>query len=445
LRAYPTPPSLSEQTFVPHVKQFVGGDANAATEGEDLLLKARLWNYRCRYEYVGATHDKILASVKLNAPPKSGVQARLVDGKIPDLFEALVQFTAAYPAIAKDLDQYLVTETDRAKAFNAISSFAWLAQRAANAWLVWQQDAGLDLATPLNSPEYHFVITQRAENMSTVTALLVTVTWAESSPRLPQKPSIEIAGYTTKERSQTADSVSYYFVGEQDQEILTFEIGRNLSTRQMVFADLDILKIENAWAGAAVKRNEDLLPDQVTNPDFVFQSPVVRFANVLTPLLDPDIEIDVADYTVDRPAELANYLSNFLIAFFAAAETVGNENRTIRLAVGYSYGLQDSGEVDLAIEEMPDLDITIPILLTTPTSISILPEDLSPDSPFIAAVSDTVYNWFHNNTPSGVHESGKLWFDLSVYSSLSESQLPVLRMRRLYLASKLLIFDDGGE
>lgn len=436
LRAYPTPPSLSEQTFIPHVKQFVGDGDLRVTDGKDELLKARLWNYRCQYEYVGAAHDKILASVKLNVPPGSVLQARFADADNPDLFAALVQFTAAYPGIARDLDQYLATGTDSETAFNAISSFAWLVQRTAKAWLTWQTDRVLHNAALPESPEYHFVIAQRAEDISGVTALVVSVTGEGPAVGLPQLPRVEIAGYTTKVISQTGDSVSYYF--EQNNQVLPYDIGRNLSSRQLVFSDFDILRIENAWAGAAVKRNENLVPDKITNPDFVFQSPVVRFVNVLTPLLDPDEEIDVADFTTEPSALLARYLSDFLIAFFEGAQTSGNENRTIQLAAAYGYGLHDSNVSESPL--VPDLNIRIPILLTTPTSISILKEQLSPESPFISAVAETINAWFRNNAPSGLHDSGRLWFDLSVYSSLSESQLPVLRMRRLFLTTNLLLF-----
>jgi len=34
-------------------------------------------------------------------------------------------------------------------------------------------------------------------------------------------------------------------------------------------------------------------------------SPVVRFVNVLTPLLDPDEKIDIADYAAQKPSKLA--------------------------------------------------------------------------------------------------------------------------------------------
>lgn len=436
LRAYPTPPSLSEQTFIPLVKQFVGRGKLLA-DSVDPMIEARMWNYRCQYEYVGAAHDKILANIKLNVPPTSLLKAGLNDPDNPDLFESLVQFSAAYPGIARDLDQYLATGTEDQKAFSAISSFAWLAQRTAKAWQTWQIESAVG-AEAAEAPEYHFVISQGAEDIGVVKALVVTVT-ADGVLRLPELPIVEIAGFVTKVKTQTSDSVSYYFEGEQTKLVLPYDIGRDLSSRGLVFKNFDVLKVENAWAGAAVKRNEDLLPDKQTNPDFIFQTPVVRFVNVLTPLLDPDVKIDIASYTVLQPAMLAQYLSNFFIAFFEGAQTVTNENRTIQLGASYGYGLQDSDGAADALAEVADLDVTIPILLTTPKSISIRREQLSPDSEFIKSVSSTIETWFAINRPSGMRDSGKLWFDFSVYSSLSETQLPVLRMRRLFLSTKVVV------
>ncbi len=434
LRAYPTPPSLSEQIFIPHVKQFVGDEVLLKNE-EDKLIEARRWDCSCQYEYVGAAHDKILANIKLNVPVSGGLLAKFNDEDDPDLFAALVQFSAAYPGIARDLDRFLATGTDEQNARTAISSFAWLAQRAAKAWHTWQNGGALYSAAPLDSPEYHFVITQRGEARDGVNALVVTVQTTDLAGfRLPQLPEIQIEGYKTVPFAPTMDSASYYFVSLQDEKVLPYETGRNISTRRMVFKDFDILKVENAWAGAAVKRNEDLIEGETTNPAFVFQSPVVRFVNVLTPLLDPDEKIDIADYAKQKPAKLAQFLSDFLIAFFEEAQTVGNENRTIRLGASYGYGLQDSGETSALV---PDLEVTIPILLSMPTPISIV--KLAPDSPFIKDVSDTIEFWFRTNAPSGLKESGKLWFDLSIYSSLSDSQLPVLRMRRLFLSTNQLI------
>ncbi len=423
LRAYPTPPSLSEQTFIPIAKQFVG-DGEQFSADEDLLLKARLWKYRCQYEYAGAAHDKILADIKLDVPAVSPVQAKFSDLDNPDLFAALVQFTAVYPEIAKDLDRYLATGGDRFLAENAIASFAWLAQRAANAWLAWRND--LHEAALPDSPEYHFVIEQRAHDIGSVNALIVVLT-AAGVLRLPELPVVEIAGYKTEVLANTTESASYYFV--DDEQVLSYADGRKLSSRSLVFNNFDILKVENAWAGAAVKRNESLVPDKATNPDFVLQSPVVRFVNVLTPLLDPDVEINIAAYTAPQPSSLHVFLSNFLIAFFEGAQTVVDEKRTIRMSASYGYDLQPGAA---------DLSVTIPILLMTPTSISILPENLSPSSAFVRSIADTINAWFLDNAPSGLQDTGRLWFDLSIYSSLGESQLPVLRMRRLFLETRLL-------
>jgi hypothetical protein len=78
-----------------------------------------------------------------------------------------VQFSAAYPDIAKVLKQYLTPGTNNEIALNAIASFAWLVQRTANAWQVWQNDRRL-YNTLLDSTEYHFVITQRVEKVNDV-------------------------------------------------------------------------------------------------------------------------------------------------------------------------------------------------------------------------------------------------------------------------------------
>ena len=273
------------------------------------------------------------------------------------------------------------------------------------------------------------MIEQRSEDFSGVNALVVVVT-ADSVLRLPELPTVEIAGYKTEARTNTTESASYYFVSDEDQHVLTYKDGRNLNSRALVFNDFDILKVENAWAGAAVKRNEDLVPGKMTNPDFILQSPVARFVNVLTPLLDTDVEINIAGYTTQQLASLNQFLSNFFVACFDKAHT-GKEERTIGMSASYGYDLQpDPGG--------PDLNVTLPILFATPTSISILKENLSPDSKFVSSVADTINAFLTNNAPSGLQDSGRLWFDLSVYSSLSESQSPVLRMRRLFLETKLV-------
>ena len=123
LRAYPAPLFLSEQTFIPLLKV---GDGEQLSAADDLLLKARLWKCRCQYEYVGAAHDKILASVKLNAPFADLSQATFSDVENPDLFAALVQFKAVYPELAEDLTSLLRPEaTVRSLRMRSRRSHGW--------------------------------------------------------------------------------------------------------------------------------------------------------------------------------------------------------------------------------------------------------------------------------------------------------------------------------
>jgi hypothetical protein len=66
-------------------------------------------------------------------------------------------------------------------------------------------------------------------------------------------------------------------------------------TRTVRFDGLNILDKQNVWGGARITRNERLFGGSPeTNPRFVLHTPVVRFPEILTPLLEYDQAIDLA-------------------------------------------------------------------------------------------------------------------------------------------------------
>ena len=408
LRTYPTLPSLVEQTFVSH---------RLDVDGEDLLLSARSWSYCCHYAHARGPHDEIRVSVYLNVGPSGVWKDAPISGANPDLFAALVQFTSAYPQIATDLNQQPLKG-------NAISSFAWLAQRVADAWRDWPNDHDAPNTVP---SAHHFSIVERAEVISGVNALVVSITANGSGLRLPR---IELAGHKTRVLTETIDSASYYFLNEEDEQVLSCDRGRKINSRQLVLEGFKVAKIENASAELAVTRNKDLLPGRITSLEFVFRTPFVGFGSVVTPALDSDVEINIARCTPETPASLATFLSNLLRALFEEANS-GDKNRTIALAISYSYG-------PTSLPQLPDA-VVIPVLLINQLSIPISNEELSPDSGFVSDVSNSINDWLKTAKPEGVSTNGKLWFDLSLYASLTETQLPVARMRRLFLETKLLL------
>jgi hypothetical protein len=442
LRAYPTSPSLTEQTFTAKLPQFVEMmGLPLLTPGDD-LKEARQWNYKFTYEYVGAAQDTIHINVKINTPFEAGPATMASVDDEPTLLEALLQFSQAYPGIAADLDDYLVKGGDAQIALNAARSFAWLADRAARAWGNWDTDINRYLGLRQESPEFEFQILERPFDHEGAKILKVTVAAETVGMALPL---FQIPGYETEPPlpPDGAQEVSYLFYREVEgaKQYLGYQEAKKLNRREVTFRDFDVMDIENAWAGAFVVRNEDLVPGKITNPLFKYQTPIIRFVNPLMPALDPALEINIAEFTPEgtsAPHTLEALLSNFFAAFFKGiGGAVIDETRTIKLGGSYRYYVQK------AEERQVDLQATLPIFQTTPTPFQIEESGAPAESnTFVTAISEMVRGWVGEHQPSGIETDGRLFFDLSVFSSLSQTKLPVLRLRNLYLPSKQVIWEE---
>ena len=428
LRAYPTPPSLTEQAGVPVISSFLQARGAVPDQVNDELEKARAWNYTFSYEGLEADQDTVNAIITLNHQPGSNLA--LADAADPDLLEALVQFNAVFPQIAIDLEALRRGE-DNAITRNALTSFAWLVQRTGKAWLDWRIEKETLFqrrSVPLRESAFKF----REEGTgSEPLTIIVTRTRATGTPIV--FPIIQIAGYQT--RTQGTEDEAVYTFEDAQGNLLSAEKGKAIPRREVVVAGFDILKEENAWAGIFVVRNEDLVPQSPTVSDFLYQTPLIRFVDSLTPFLDPNIEIDLASFTPgEEQHALLTFLGNFFEAFFEGAVSVG-ETRTLAMGSSYEYRLTD----DAAIKDTQNggLRVVLPILLTLPKPFPI--EDPGEANPFLQAIAEQIKNWFQDQSPIGIDTHGKLLFDLTVYASLADSQLPVLRLRRLSLETKRLL------
>jgi LysM repeat protein len=444
LRAYPTAPSLMDHQAEPQEKQF-GPDALRLMNGPEELEKAKQWKYRFVYDYRGAGQDTIHSNVRLNVAQSSLKASMFRDEEDPDLFAALVQFSQAYPAILEDLDKYLLIGANDDKAWSALRSFAWLVCRTGNAWTRWEQDRLSYGDLFLAQPEYEFEITQSpyvppsSVDTDTEERLKVTV---DLKSDMPEFPVVEIEGYdpVPPPGPDETGKISFLYIRKEDPpqpepKYLGYEEGVAKTTRTVQLENkLDVLKEENAWAGISVIRNQHLDPGETreVNPDFIYKTPIIRFINVVTPLLDPAVEINIAEFTpppAGGPQEvsLKTYLSNFFRVFFREVPVVSGATRTITLGCNYRYDLQPpSGS------ESDAMRVLVPVFLTLPYPFQI-PQDWDPDQGnFVNLVAESITDWLTRNTPSS--DGARLYFDLSLFSSLSDSKLPVLRLRKLYLS-----------
>jgi hypothetical protein len=113
--------------------------------------------------------------------------------------------------------------------------------------------------------------------------------------------------------SNTAGGTTYLYRNAAG-EYVSYATGSAISMRRVRFEALDVVSQQNAWAGIFIRRNEMLAPGENTNPEFIYETPEVRFASPLHPCLSPDLEIDIAELTDAPPAgdKLYRYLRNFI-------------------------------------------------------------------------------------------------------------------------------------
>gem|GEM_PF-1507749 len=432
LRAYPTSPSLTAQTF----KAF--GQTNATgllvKADEDKLQEAKEWDYEYTYDYLRAQQDTINTDIILNVPSQLFNAALFDDDEDPDLFVALLQFSAAYPGIQKDFNQYLLDQSNPQYAFTAMQSFAWLVKRVAKAWGSWQENKGLYAEDNGSEVNYKYQIVEGKKEIEGQTALLISVTpQPDTDYRLPD---VKIEGFISEppvEDKPELKSFAYYILVDGKKKYLTPDAGRQITQRIIGYKKFNIINEENIWSGISIIRNKILVPGIDTNEDFIYTTPTIRFVSVLTPLLDPAIEIDIADYTPKNGRQpLQVYLANFLKALFKEIidETT---TRQIKIATSYAYDLQ---------EGVAGLTTEIPISISTPynfqipadwdiASCPVPPGEVTPESPFVCQLTALIQKWFSMYSP--VTNNAKFRFDISLFSGLTNTQLPVLRIRNIYL------------
>lgn len=443
LRAYPTAPSLTAQQYIAHCPQF-NAMMPASIADIDKLPVAKAWDYRYTYDYVRAQQDTIYTDILLNGKTNK-VNKLFRDDDDPDLFAALLQFTNVYPDIQRDLNQYLLNQSNPQYALTAMQSFAWLAGRIAKAWANWTEQKKLYRDTAAGENSFRYQVAEDATVIDGKDALRITVSFLDgASDRLPD---VEMEGYTMEQIGETAKTkqFAYYKMEENSRKYLSPSEGMGIPQRSIRLKDLNIIQEENAWSGLSIVRNKILVPGIATNDDFIYETPVIRFVNILTPLLDPDIAIDMGVYTDHEQGRqpLALYISNFFQAYFKEIKDINGIVRVIKTSVGYSYSLP--GITDDALRIQLPISLTTPVEFTIPDDWKIdnclNPKQVTNTDSFVCQLSALVLEWFARHRP--MLNNGRLQFGVSLFSSLSDTQLPVLNIRNITLDINIVDLDKN--
>jgi len=421
LRAYPTPPSITAQTV------------KYPTKNEIVTLQdARAWDFIYSYKNAIAAQDTIETQVEFNIPGKD--QNALFRGSVAiTLDQALAQFIDVYPQINADFKMYLAKLTQKdvidqsatyTNAKCAVDAFNTILEQVAMAWGSWNQinprtnnnlgrRAALDTANATGVILKFTVIETGALDTGNLNVQVI----ADAANTLDYIPSIEIPDYPTKKL--VADNTYEYL--DTEGNFLSYQ-NRNIEPlRNVVIEDLDILNTQNAWGGVMITRNLDLLPDgnggwQPTSPQFLYQTPLVKFYTKLIALLSNQTGIDIATIgTKDYPVGNRSITNNMLALFESFTDGVAADTLNMKLVVNYTYNIPGTS-----------LPITIPVLLIAPFDLSTADKGSS----FAGTLANQLTSWLSANIPED--PNGTFNFEIDVFSSLDANAL--LFQLPLYLA-----------
>jgi hypothetical protein len=432
LRAYPTPPSLLRQEGV----QIETGSSSASSS----LENAKRWNYRYTYAQLHTAQDTIVSQVKFNLTDTQN-QLALVESM--DLFTALAQFVSVYQQLqqvfATDLSQITLASDPKSDSFkraqNAVAAFAGLVQQLPEPWADWHTPSSSLMAVQSSAIDFEFSIAE-AEAKHTIAgqdALLITITPLSILPPDVPLPQVIFDGYT----AYPGPDPNTFLYRNADGQYYPWNTALNTPNRVVSF-DLDVMEYQNAWSAVRIIRNQDLIWRNPTNESFIYQTPQVRFSSKLTPFLDNDEPIYVNQIAAPSQKKLIDHMVTLFSTFLMDSATSA---QTIKLECSYSYVLYElDGNSDLPI-------VTLPILLATPFTFNIpadftvpaagCPSISDSNAPFICKITNAIKIWFATYNPSREH--GVFTFDISVFSNLNRTNLPLIRLSNVVLEQQYIL------
>jgi hypothetical protein len=455
IRHYPRLANWGTQQFIPIVRSK-----------ELTINEAKQINYEFSYSLPQFTHqDTMNFEVLFNSKKEEEVhllrKAQSTDDQARILQQNLAQFNEVREDFLKDLRILLpevkpdIDQTVKDKLTKILASFEELANQVAQAWYNRYDP---NQAHPTAEPSLK-VITAKFSieegeggvadpNHPEIEKDLFVVTlsnWSVTAEGQPVSyvsfPMVTVDGYdveaygcqdtdckspvpiTDKNRDQGWVKIKfiYYRLNEQQQKVyLTFEEGVGQRKRTIEFKNLDVLLTQNAWAGFSVVRNAQLSETLPTSEEFVYTTPLKRFPSPVTPLLDVPNELDIASLFSEGPASknLITYLKTLVKSLLKEEKSGTTQSASLKILTSYSY------------DSNPDIaPISQPCFLIPPTRFD--ETDVEGTGAGIQLLANGIIDWFKKNRP--LQTQGTLYFDITFYSIRADNDLPVLRLRKLYL------------
>lgn len=386
LRNFPDLPKIvSQQAAQPYPD---------GTQDPNLLA---LWAYDFTYSHQHAEQDYVMLTVDFNLTSPS--LKREADPPPRDLFTELAQ----YVTVAEPLWNIMqaITDPDSKEPIgyieNAVQTFATLVTNISNYWSV---------RLPQNS-----FYTHRLEQMVAGLSYQFQI-------RASYRPNKDLKALTLKRlNSQPGPTNTWPHVYVQlpdglfkeldiqgtPTDTAVYKVPDNISLPpapwrvfKLEWAGLNVANVQNARSQIHVQRNENLLDDVGTNPEFIFSTDTVVAPSIVTPLNTYGKRVDITG--------LGNNLTNALSACLTDLFGTSMNGQKVTIEMGYGF------------------ELVAPSAQSDEGLVTYLPIGLSPNKTLSATtagdLNTAIQAWKNDNNPA---ENGGEWvFSLKQYSQLTD-------------------------
>lgn len=418
-RNLPTPPSMQNQS--------AATTDNDPSSPRDLTL----WTYSFEYLYRFASQDTVHNTIQINSPSATNLAAASDSGS---LFQALAQFVTAYPAISADfalyLDQINAKTTDPAivnGAAKAVGKFEQYLTAVADTYAqsVAPRMTGAPLPQLIEVKFESVLVSDEATQAARTDLIEVTIdgiaatfdaknmTITNGTVALPVPVvAIDPDQYTPVVAPGAQDPAYLYQLKNSNPPVyLTLDQAVTNTQRTVWMSGLDVLLHQNCRASVSVDRNEILFPIEdmdagvSTNPEFIFTTPEVSFADPVVPRLTHP------EFAFARAGTDGASLEQALNDFFAQLFKGGDGSVTVEASMTGTYSYEmNSG-----------FEITLPVCLLPPVETQVSPA-VTPS--FTGVVVNAMDEWVASEHPAKT--AARINFKLTMFGSNEKQPLLVI-------------------
>jgi|GEM_PF-2887752 len=391
------------------------------------ILDALQWCYQVKLSAELAGQDELYFDMTKNVHINNVRASSLAKNAAVtgELFKALAEFAAKYPALSQGFDSILkeaygnhkdpapVSASPSASPSEAsalISEFNTLVQQVAQAWPKNWRTLAAQFALSNEIDHFRLTINRDSITLDYIVQLEGKTEVGNDNPAI--WPSLAFAGGDSwsPDRNQAKPNPQGWFV-------LTHTIHHkpDLSPLTLEWSPLQVLDYQSADFNTWIVRNADLVEGETTNPLFIYETDETTFANATIPLIERDRLNPVRVGAISE--QVLQQIMEDIFEPISSYHTTGIDT-VVNLQANYAYRLVagQQGSAGLMAQS--------PVLL-----VNALTLDSASPSTTAHDVATEVWSWFQRTQPP--QTGAEIELALTLFGTVVGRQLPLVQINNI--------------